>query len=240
MSASKRAFGIALGKYNVEPLNTSAMILSSIKNSRVLLILAFFAFTALTACEDENDTTDDAEENGNQEKVWEPYQVKANTSFDYKFVQKENDDTVSSGNVVIDIGDPVVTISGEIDGQELSYTGESSSDVQENFESAMNFSPHAAMLYEPFWASAFTEQEIEIGNNWSYSAEGKSITFEVTQTDNYAGLEGKVVEIELDDGSGDTQSWTACVNPDVPLALMTRIIDGEEEYYLELTNYEED
>ncbi|WP_016775578.1 hypothetical protein [Anaerophaga thermohalophila] len=102
--------------------------------------------------------------------------------------------------------------------------------------------PLAGFLYQPLWMGAFTNQEIKTGASWSYEADGNTLSFVVTGTDEYAGYEGYVIEATFqgDDFEG-TAEWETCINFDLPLPLMTDVTTGEgETFYIELTGYTEE
>lgn len=205
----------------------------------VLVFITLFSFSFFFACSDDHDEPEEVE-NG-EEEIWEPYHVKPNTAYRYEYEKKEDDELISEGTINIDVGDPEVEITGTIDGQDLNLKKSDSDDVTENFVDALRMTP-AAMLYNPYWETAFMDHELEVGNSWSYPFGDEYYEFEVKGTDEYAGHEGYLVEIIYVDGSGKTDSWNACINENIPLALMTQIIydhDNPEEYYFELISYEE-
>ncbi len=203
----------------------------------VLMFITLFSFSFFVACSD-----DDLEVENGEDAVWEPYQVKSNTSFRYDYDERDNDEVISEGTINIIVGDPEVEITGTIDGQDLYLKENDSDDVTENFVDAIKMTP-AGFLYNPFWESAFMGQDLEVGSKWSYPFGGISYEFEVTGTAEYSGYEGYLVELIYVNESGKTDSWHSCINEDIPLALMTHVIldhDNPEEYYMELTNYEEE
>lgn len=200
----------------------------------MILVMAVFTLSFLMACE-EDDTVENDE---NQTEAWEPYQVEANTTFEYDYEKYENDSRVDSGEFKIEVGDPRVRITGNINGVEFEVIENDSNDPVENFEDAIVSYPYTGALYHDAWPSEFDPEEVEVGDSWSYTYGGETLSFNVTGKETYAGYEGYVVKMEYQDES-ITRSWEACVNKNIPLALMSRIIDNEEEWYFELTNYEE-
>lgn len=212
------------------------MYYQNLKYSGMFIVLAFFAFTLLTSCEEE----ENGESNKDETEVWEPYEFDTNTSFeyDYEYLDASQDDT-SSGTLLVEIGDPEVEISGTIDGQEFSMTESTSSDVDDNFTSAISKTPIAPVLHQPYWTGAFSEQELEVGAYWDFSYGDASITFEVTGTDEYAGYEGYVIEANFEDAETATYMET-CVKPELPIALMINIEEeGGNKYIVELTSFED-
>lgn len=198
------------------------------------MLFIFFAFVLLPACDDDDD---DNNING-EEEIWEPYEVEANTAYEYDFQQQEDNMTITSGSARIDIGDPEVEISGTIGDENFSASSNTSDDVTDNFISAVSMTPLGLFMYQPFLIGAFTNQDIEIGQSWNYQQNGNSISFSVTGEEEYAGYMGYVIETTYQDDE-ETIVWNSAVNPDIPLPLMTQIIypDGRE-YYIEITSYE--
>lgn len=204
--------------------------------SLILLALSFIFAVSFSACEDENDTND----NDDDFTEWEPYDLKANTAYDYDFEFTEGDEETSGGSVSIAIGDPDVEVSWNVGDQTYENTYDSEDNIEDNFIGAISQTPLAGFLYQPLWFGAFSGQEIKTGASWSYSAQDSSIEFEVTGTDTYAGEEGYVVMAVFEDESGATATWETCVSSDVPLPLMTSVTDEDDDhYFIELTNYEE-
>lgn len=207
----------------------------NLKPPSIILIMAVFALSFFIACEEDDDTDENDE---NQTEAWEPYQVKPNTSYDYDYEKSENDSVVSEGKFTIEVGDPEVTITGTIDGETLEISRNTSDEPEENFEEVITSNPYTGVLYHTAWPSEFDPEEVEVGDSTSYTYGGETLSFIVSPKETYADYEGYVVKMEYQDES-ISQSWEVCVNKNVPLTLMTRIIDNEEEWYFELTNYEE-
>ena len=208
----------------------------NIKYSLLLIVVAIFALVMLSSCEDEGNGDS---ENGETE-VWEPYDFSPNTSFEYDYEYNDvSQEEISSGSLLIEIGDPEVTISGTIDGEPFSVTENTSSDIEDNFFAAVSRTPIALVLYQPYWSGAFSGQDLEVGASWSYSYGGSSMSYEVTGTDTYAGYEGYTIET-IYQSDGETITVTSCVNPDLPVALMVNFDEeGGDTYRVELTSYED-
>ena len=206
------------------------------KTALLLLGWAVIAFVSFTGCEDSENGEND--ENG-ESQIWEPYELKAGTSYDYDFEFLENDEITSAGSVNIEAGDPEVTITTTIDGEEITQVYNTSDDLDDNFITGISQTPLAGFLYQPIWLGAFTGQDIETGATWSYSSNEGSVQFEVTGKDTYAGIEGHVIEAVFTDGNSTT-TWETCISYDLPLPLMTWVTDdNNNEYIIELTSYSE-
>lgn len=206
------------------------------KYSLVLIVLAIFTLVMFSSCEDE----DNGGSQDDETEVWEPFDFSPNTSFeyDYEFFDASLEET-SSGTLLIELGDPEVTISGTIDGEDFNVTENNSSNLEDNFIAAVSKTPIGLVLYQPYWAGAFSGQELRVGTSWSYSYGGASMSFEVTGKDQYAGYEGFVTETVYQ-AEGESITTTSCVHPDLPVALMVNIEDsGGDTYRVELTSYEE-
>ena len=211
---------------------STIMNYSNFKPPSVILIMAVFALSFFMACED-----DDTDEN-DETQTWEPYQVEPNTAFEYDYEKYDSDTLSSSGSFKITVGEPKVTITGTIDDMPFEVSSNTSDDPKENFEEVITNNAYTGVLYHTAWPNEFDPEEVEVGDSFSYTYGDKTLSFNVTGKATYADYEGYVVKMEYQDES-ISQSWEACVNKNVPLTLMTRIIDNEEEWYFELTNYEE-
>ena len=213
-----------------------AMYHPNLKYYAMLIAMAIFTLVMFSSCEDEENGNSD---NGETE-VWEPYDFTANTSFEYDYEYTDvSSEEVTTGTMLIEIGDPEVTISGTIDGQDINITENISSDLEDNFISAVSKTPLAPVLYQPYWTGGFSQQELRVGASWSYSYGGSSISFEVTGKDTYAGYEGFTIETIIQD-DGETITMNTCVNPDLPVALMVSVEEaGGDTYWVEMTNYED-
>ncbi|PWD97783.1 hypothetical protein [Marinilabilia rubra] len=202
----------------------------------LLLIASTAMISTLASCEDEN--SDDTETD--EFETWEPYQLKANTSYEYNFEIRDNEVVTSSGDVMIEIGEPDVEITGTMDGTPFNYTNNNFDDINQNFISAVSQSPIGIVIYQPVWMGAFTNQNLEVGSSWSYSYENNSFLFEITGTDTYGGYEGYVMQTTFTNAEDETVIWNSCVKPEIPLPLMSHVEYPEgEEYFMELTNYQE-
>ncbi|MCF8359275.1 MAG: hypothetical protein K9H26_10980 [Prolixibacteraceae bacterium] len=205
----------------------------------ILMLMTLLSLSLFVACKPDDDGPDNT--GNDEEAVWEPFQVKANTSYQYDYEKSENDELVSQGTINIIVGDPEVVITGTIDGNPLNFEESGSDDVTENFKDAIEATP-AQLLYNPTWEEAFMDHELEVGYSWSYPFGGLYYDFEVKGTADYLGFEGYLVEMIYVDQSGKTDSWNSCINQNIPLALMTRVVydlDNPEEYYMEITSYED-
>ncbi|MCF8231728.1 MAG: hypothetical protein K9J27_06005 [Bacteroidales bacterium] len=215
------------------------MRLRSFKYLSFFIVVTVFGFAALTSCE-EDDSNDSPNDNGNgTEKTWEPYKFDPNVFFAYDFYTQENGEEQSSGTVEIQIQDPAVEVDVTIDGENYNFVSNSYDAISDNFRDAVSNTP-VAIIYQPYWESAFADEVIEEGSSWSYTFDEGSISFEVTGTDTYAGIEGYVVEYDFQNDSGENVMWEICANLEMSLPLMSHWEDSEGEvYHIELTDYQE-
>ncbi len=207
-----------------------------LKHSVPFIAMAIMALVMFSSCEDE----DNGGSQNDETEVWEPFEFTPNTSFeyDYEYVDVSQEET-TTGSLLIEVGDPEVTVSGTIDGEDFNVTENTSSNLEDNFIAAITKTPIAIVLYQPYWAGAFSQQELEVGASWSYSYGGASMSFEVTGTDTYAGYEGFTIETVYQ-AEGETITVNTCVHPDLPVALMVNMEEaGGDTYRVELTSYEE-
>ncbi|MCF8307920.1 MAG: hypothetical protein K9I68_02810 [Bacteroidales bacterium] len=218
------------------------MRLRNFKYLSFFIALTFFGFTALTSCEEDSSNDPNGNNNGT-EKTWEPYKFDPNVSFTYEFYTMENGEEQSSGTIEIMIQDPAVEVNATIDGEFYSFSSDSHDAISENFQEAVNNTPAGIVIYQPYWENAFADQVIEEGASWSYNFEDGSVSFEVTGTDTYAGIEGYVVEYDIQNDSGENAMWELCANLGMSLPLMSHVESSDdsnsETFHLELTDYQE-
>ncbi len=204
------------------------------------VVMGVFVMTTLPSCDDDDETDDATTEE--EMSNWEPYDLKSNTAYDYNFEKTSEENVSSPGTAHIKVGDPEVEISGNFDGKPFSHSYKETKDISENFITAVSMTPMADFMYQPMWTDAFANQEIRVGTSWTHSYGGNSVSFNVTGKDTYAGFEGFVMETTIQEAeSGETVEWISCITSELPIPLMTKVIynDGEE-YYMEITDYEEE
>src|SRR6056297_1543829 len=149
----------------------------NLKFPLTFIALAILVLVMCSSCEDENN----GDSQNDETEVWEPYAFTPNTSFEYDYEYTDASlKQTSSGTFLIEVGDPEVTISGTLDDEEFSVTENTSSDVSENFISAVSKTPLAMVLYQSYWTGAFSGLELKVGASWSFSYGGSSMSYEVT------------------------------------------------------------
>jgi|AntRauTorckE6833_2_1112554.scaffolds.fasta_scaffold10277_2 hypothetical protein len=206
------------------------------------LIFVSLALTvSFTGCDDDSDNgegPDDGNGNGNQQ--WEPYKFHPNTTYEYDYTITDNGETTNSGRVQVEIGDPKVTVSWNMDGSIYDTEVNQSDNILENYIQAVASTPLAGVLYQGQWSVIFTNNELETGNSWSYESDEGTMLFEVTGKDSYAGIEGFVLEMFWQDGEEGNVTWESCITPDLPLPLMSYIhdIESDNAFHVELTDYQ--
>lgn len=208
----------------------------NLKYPLTFIVLAIFALVMFSSCEEEDNNDPENDET----EVWEPYAFTPNTSFEYDYEYNDvSQEETSTGTFLIELGDPEVTISGTLDGEDFSVSENTSSDLSENFISAVSKTPLAMVLYQSYWTGAFSGQELEVGASWSFSYAGASMSYEVTGTDSYAGYEGYTIETNYQ-SDGEEVTINSCIHPDLPVALMVNMEEGGgDTYRVEMTNYED-
>jgi len=206
----------------------------NLKFPLTFIALAILVLVMCSSCEDENN----GDSQNDETEVWEPYAFTPNTSFEYDYEYTDASlKQTSSGTFLIEVGDPEVTISGTLDDEEFSVTENTSSDVSENFISAVSKTPLAMVLYQSYWTGAFSGLELKVGASWSFSYGGSSMSYEVTGKNTYAGYEGYTIRTVYQ-SDGETVTINSCIHPDLPIALMVNMEEGGgDTYRVEMTNY---
>lgn len=204
--------------------------------------MAILVSVTLTSCDDDDDSSPDDNNGDPSDEIWEPYKFKANTYFAYSFNMEQEGESQMQGTAEITIDDPAVTIVYEVNGEEeVESSANDSDDIADNYQNAVSQTPLAGILYQAQWISVFSNNNLETGNTWSLDDDEGTLYFEVTGTETYSGIEGKVIEMDLIEDDETTLSWIAVINTEIPLPLMSQIEDFEEDifYDLELTDYQD-
>jgi hypothetical protein len=90
-------------------------------------------------------------------------------------------------------------------------------------------------LFSPYYG-AYEGRDLRVGNEWSYSADGQTVSYSVGDRDTVGGVDCYRSEIR----TNGQVVYEACFSPDVGLAPFTAYYeeDGTETMRMELTSYE--
>lgn len=208
----------------------------------VFTALAFF--TLLPSCDKDDDANNDGNGNDNggsgEEKVWVPYDFEDHNTAIFSFTYEgiEDGEVESEGYVDIEINDPAVTISGEFDGEQITFTSDGHDQISQNFMQVMSGTPFYAAFYTSFWPAVFGGENIAVGASWTYSNDDINVSTDITGEDTYGGIEGYVVEIAVEENNNETAYYDLCINTDMPVPIMTQFEQGNMRYRVELTDYQ--
>lgn len=217
---------------------------------RIFTLLGIFSMVllvsvSLTSCSDDDESTPDAgnddADNDLSDLVWDPYKFNANTYFAYSFSMEQGDEYQMQGTAEIIIEDPAVTIKYVVNGDEVESTVNNSDDISVNYQNAVTVTPLGGILYQGQWITMFSGNDLEVGNSWNFDSDDGTMHFEVSGTESIAGIEGKLIEMDLTK-DGETQMiWSTVVNTEIPLPLKSHIEDYRDNfiYTVELTDYQE-
>jgi len=179
----------------------------------------------------------------NEPQEWTPFTLKPGQYFKYKTSStiSGNTETGTYTLELSDAGDGRINVAWEGNLGDSSFS--STVTVNQGEEAVgqmfagMMMSPAAApvamTILAPWWNAFFAGRNWTVGNNWSFSADGHSASFEITGRRTYAGVQGYVGRW-TEDGELRVEM---CVSPDVPLALMTRYVMDDQVLAGELVEY---
>ncbi|MGM0565778.1 MAG: hypothetical protein ACQESX_03365 [Bacteroidota bacterium] len=210
-----------------------------------LFSLAILVSVSLTSCSDDDDSSPDSgndDDDGDlSDVVWDPYKFKADTYFAYSFSIEQGDEYQMEGTAEIIIDDPAVTVKYVANGDEVESSVNNSDDISVNYQNAVTATPLGGILYQGQWITIFSDNDLEVGNSWNFDSDDGSMHFEVSGTEDIAGIEGKLIEMDLTEDGETKMIWNAVINTDLPLPLKSHIEDYRDDiiYTVELTDYQE-
>lgn len=199
--------------------------------------------------ETEKETEAEADDSSSDDfSEWEPFKLESGQFFKYATKITEADGTVKEGWFTLKIsGDSETEVTIESEGENAgdSFSFKTTGDKDNALGMVMmNMMTNPASqhvfstLYSPFmgggaWLMGLAQGQAKVGNHWSYTADGHSITTEVVEKRKYAGIEGYYLRSTVDE---EIQS-EVCMSPDFPLALMSSFKAGDILYESELVEY---
>ncbi len=175
------------------------------------------------------DTTDGTDGTGEAE-TWSAYEYEEGEYYEYS-VDSANTSGTFSWSVESVEGDQV-TVAVEW----IPTNGEKISAEYTNDKSIVGIQSPVGPYLSSAWITGFQGEDFAVGNNWSVTVEGKTYTSKVTDTETYAGVEGYVGKVSID----DTTVFKAVVSPDLALPIYVASYDedtGEIDQEIELQNY---
>jgi len=238
-------------------------VMRKVKDRAAALLIAVLMVSLLLAgCgggKTEEQTVDEQEteqeqavKDGDQDdfREWTPFDVEAGQYFKYMTKVTQQDGQVKEGWFTLKVsGDDDDQITIEAEGKSgddtFAFTVTDSKDnVFGNMMMSMLTNPASqhvfSTIYSPFiggvWMLGISQGNVKVGNKWSYSADGHSISNEVVDKREYAGVEGYYMRSMVDD---ELESQV-CMAPDFPLALMSYVKMDNIIYESELVEYESD
>ncbi|MZQ99612.1 MAG: hypothetical protein GT601_18240 [Acidaminobacter sp.] len=182
---------------------------------------------------------------------WQPFNVEPGQYFKYKTKITQSDGQIKEGWFTLKVegeNDDQVTIESEGESGEDKFSFTTTESKDNVFGSVMMSymmnpaSQHVfTTIYSPFmgggmWMMGISQGSIKAGNKWSYTADGKTISNEVVEMREYAGVKGYFMRYLVDD---EIQS-EVCLSTEFPLALMSYVKMDDAIYESELVEYEED
>ena len=204
----------------------------------LLLIVCLLAIFTSTAC--------------GQDNIWQPYSFKPDQMYTYQ-LRQEIGGVEKTGELIIWIvaeDDEQVRIVVEGDFEGDSFTGmlpAQLDDPMKLFATTGGTLYHKLpaevseifffVLWLPWMETPFYNQSLSVGQEWTHDNYENEVDFRVVGRDIYTGLEGYVIETT----NNVEYKMEVCINPEIPLPLLSKTSDLEENVYssAELTDYEE-
>lgn len=181
---------------------------------------------------------------------WQPFDVQPGQYFKYKTKVTQADGQIKEGWFTLKVtgeNDNQMTIESEGESGEDKFSFTTTEDKDNVLGSVMMSyminpaSQHVFMtIYSPFmgggmWMMGMSQGKIKIGNKWSYTSNGQSVSNEVVEMRKYAGIEGYYMRYLVND---ELQS-EVCMSPEFPLALMSSLRMDDMFFESELVEYQE-
>jgi len=182
---------------------------------------------------------------------WQPFNIEPGQYFKYMTKVTQADGKIKEGWFTLKVtgeSDGQVTIESEGESGTDKFSFSTTDDKDNVFSSVMMSymmnpaSQHVFMtIYSPFmgggaWLMGMSQGKVKVGNKWSYTADGQSVTNEVVEMREYVGINGYYMRYLVND---ELQS-EVCMSPKFPLALMSSVKMDDMFFESELVEYEED
>ncbi len=171
------------------------------------------------------------------QNTWQPYQFNGTEKFGYDIAFTQGGE-VNEGRLVLDFekqdGRTWLTIDGAVG--DMSCSGRSPLDNAQAVQQALmmqcfTMAPILAAVYTPVW-SMFMGRSWELGSRWSMGSGDQGVSFEVTDTCAYAGVDGLLAVIVT-----QGNRMESCVATDVALPLAMSMEQDNFSISIELTEF---
>ena len=171
------------------------------------------------------------------QNTWQPYQFNGTEKFGYDIAYTQNGQR-NEGQLTLDFeqqdGRTWLTVDGAVG--EMSCSGRSPMDNAQAAQQALmmqcfTMAPILAAVYTPVWGM-FMGQSWALGAKWSMGSGDQGVSFEVTETCAYAGVDG-LLAVVVAQGN----RMESCVATDVALPLAMTMEQDDFSLSIELTEF---
>lgn len=168
---------------------------------------------------------------------WMPYMFKGTEHFRYDIRQVDGGES-KTGSYQLDLqpageGRVRLSVAGNLGDDAYSSTittGVGTSGMQVGMGQLMALGPIGITLFNPAAWMMFAGHELEVGDGWSYSSGGESLSVKVESQCQHAGLTGYLVVLR----SNDSAQQESCVAKDVALPLHVKL-QSDDGSVIEMT-----
>lgn len=177
----------------------------------------------------------------NENYNWDLYEFNVGDSFTYE-VGWEASELILAGEFTMEFQACAThdyqvhyygSYDGNMNGSFNSTFKTNKEDFYQNFmQSMISSNPTVSPLFmftiiAPWWGPYFSNNEIYIGNSWSFSMEGNTSTFSFDSACSHAGVNG-YLGLWTFSGQGYTTTLKACISPSFPLATYTEYMAQQD------------
>ncbi len=171
------------------------------------------------------------------QNTWQPYQFNGTEKFAYDITYTQAGQ-LKEGQLTLDFaqedGRTWLTIDGAVG--DMSCSGRSPMDNAQAAQQALmmqcfTMAPILAAVYTPVWGM-FMGRSWELGSQWSMGSGDQGVSFEVTDTCAYAGVEGLLAVIVT-----QGNRMESCVATDVALPLAMSMEQNDFSISIALTEF---
>lgn len=168
---------------------------------------------------------------------WDPYEFQAGEFYRFELFEAGSRVGEVSWEVLSRSADGqsvTVEVSGTVDGESFSTT---TTGTPETLYTSLLMNPAGSMvfvaLYSPF-VGAFQGETLAVGEGWSFSDGGTTVSYRIERTDSIAGRDVFVAVVR----ENGTPLWETWVDPELAFAAKTIIYDeGTVDLEVRLVEY---
>jgi hypothetical protein len=172
--------------------------------------------------------------------AWTPWQFQGTEQFQYTIQQVENGDrqngTYELGFTPVGDGRVRMRVNGRLGEESYSSTVTTRFEGQQSgigYQELAALGPAGILLFNPAAWIMMWGRELSIGDEWSHSSGGESLSIRVDRECTYAGQRGALIVMR----ENNQVRMESCVSPDVPLPLRMLTDDGDNQWEMTLVSF---